>query len=109
VLAGAAGGCLVPLLAKDHVFGGEPANLDKELPGRAALIASIEQAAIRATPALSTAGRWSDIFLSTLFNSPVFASTTFWSIPMRVRDILVVLCPHDLISFSGFLDETSET
>jgi hypothetical protein len=109
VFASAPGGRLVPLLPEHHIFRSETAHFDEKLAGCAALGAPIEQTAVSARPALATPGWWSYIFLAPLFDSPVLAPTTFWSIPLRVCDTLVVLCPHGSISFSGFLDETSET
>jgi hypothetical protein len=94
VFAGAAGGSLIPLLTENHIFRSESTDFDEELPGRAALGSSIKQAAIRASAPLPGARRWSNIFFTPLFDSPIFAASTFWSIPLRVPDALIVLCPH---------------
>jgi len=100
---------LVSLLTKDHIFGSKATHFDEELAGGAALRAPIKEPAVSSASPLLTSRRRPYIFFASFFDSPVFASATFWSIPLRVRDILVVLCRHVLISFSGFLDETSET
>jgi hypothetical protein len=109
VLASASGGCFVTLLPEYHILGREPAYLNQKLARSASLRAPVEQAAVRPRSPLSSAGWRTYVLLAPLFDTPVLASTTFWSIPLRVRDILIVLCPHGSISFSGFLDETSET
>jgi len=94
VFSGAAGGSLIPLLTEDHILRRESADFHEELAGRAALGASIKQAAVRASAPLLGAGRWSNIFFTPLFDSPIFAASTFWSIPLRVPNALIVLCPH---------------
>jgi hypothetical protein len=90
----AARGGLVALLAKDHIFGCEPAYLDKQLSGSAALRAAVKQAAVWPCATIWHAGRRAEVLFAPVFaRAPVFPFATF--VRGRVESLVVFhLCLH---------------
>jgi hypothetical protein len=88
VFAGAAGRRLIALLAKHHIFGGEPAYFDKQLSGGAALSAAVKQTAVAARPAFWRAGRRAKVFFAAVFaRTPVIFLPTF--VRSKVESLII--------------------
>jgi hypothetical protein len=82
VLSGATGRGLITFLAKDHILGGEPPDLNQQLASRAALIPAIEQTPIPG-PAVGLARRRAYILLAPLFSSAFLAGASLSFAPVQ--------------------------
>jgi hypothetical protein len=82
VLSRATSRGLVALLAKDHILGSKPPDLNQQLTSRAALIPAIEQAPV-ALPAFRHTRRGTQVLLASIFSSSVLTSSSLRLDPVQ--------------------------
>jgi hypothetical protein len=92
VLSRSSRGGFVALLPEDHVFCGEPANLNEQLPRSASLRPSIEQAPVTSLAALGRPWRRTNILFTAIFNAALFADASLRFAPFQS----VVVWHHSL-------------